>query len=205
MANLFLTTTGTQNPVDIDDLGAISFPHPTNNFDLYTEWTREEISNSADLQAAQAAGHVTLTDEFGNTYDYSVDLFTFSIQSVAADSNRYFSYWAGINSSGGITTNQDLKRCDGARTNRMPFHAPFDGEIIYIAGKHRQIGGSWVGRLMINGVTQHNLTVDNTANSIFKFEDISVAVSQTDLIRLRFSTASQAIPYPQLYIIGKRT
>jgi len=63
MGEIRLTTTGTQSPVVIDDLGARSFTHPVTNFDLLAEFTEDEVQYSADLQALLTAAHITLTDE----------------------------------------------------------------------------------------------------------------------------------------------
>ena len=74
--SVLLTTTGTQTPVTIDDLGGVQFVHPTSNLDLVApngEFTYEEVLNSTDtitvtasLQAAVNAGYITLTDASGN-------------------------------------------------------------------------------------------------------------------------------------------
>jgi len=65
-----LTTTGTLSPVPIADFGGRSFPHPTVNFNLLTEFSEDEIkasrSASGSLQAAVDAGYITLSDQLGN-------------------------------------------------------------------------------------------------------------------------------------------
>lgn len=69
MSQIRLTTTGTLNPVVINDLGAVSFPHPTTNFILHdttlqkAEFSLDEVTNSKDLQDALTAGQILLTDE----------------------------------------------------------------------------------------------------------------------------------------------
>lgn len=68
-AEIRLSTVGTLDPVVIDDFGARSFAHPTTNFNLLTEFSEDEIKSSADLQALITAGHITITDELGNSID----------------------------------------------------------------------------------------------------------------------------------------
>ena len=63
---LYLTTTGTLDPVVVDDLGARSFPHPTVDFDLLEEFTEDEVQFSRDLQALIDAGHITIKDDEGD-------------------------------------------------------------------------------------------------------------------------------------------
>lgn len=58
-----ISTTGTQSPVTIDDLGGRQFTHPTVDFDLATEYSYADIVESADLQALIDAGHVTVKDQ----------------------------------------------------------------------------------------------------------------------------------------------
>jgi len=57
---LLLSTTGTQDPVVIEDLGGRSFSHPTTDFDLLAEFLPNEVMNSDDLQSALDSGYVTL-------------------------------------------------------------------------------------------------------------------------------------------------
>jgi len=64
MAQQFLvTTSGTQTPVVLDDLGARSIPHPVSNLDLLLEFSMEELRRSADVQNAISAGYITVVDE----------------------------------------------------------------------------------------------------------------------------------------------
>jgi len=68
MARQFLvTTTGTQNPVVIADLGSRSIAHPTTDLDLALEYSAEEIVASADLQSAITSGYITAEDENSNS------------------------------------------------------------------------------------------------------------------------------------------
>ena len=60
-----ITTTGTQDPVVFDDLGARSFAHPTVDYDLELEFSPVEISSSASVSAAITAGYITVTDGNG--------------------------------------------------------------------------------------------------------------------------------------------
>jgi hypothetical protein len=61
-----ITTTGTLSPVVFNDLGGRSFPHPTTDFNLLTEFSIEEINKSADVQSAITNGHITASDGNGN-------------------------------------------------------------------------------------------------------------------------------------------
>jgi len=65
MAELLLSTTGTQATTIITDLGERTFIHPVTNLDLLLEYKHSEIIGSADLNAAVAAGFITLTDTDG--------------------------------------------------------------------------------------------------------------------------------------------
>ncbi len=68
-SQLFLSTSGTQPTVTIIDLGAITFVHATNNFELLKPngiFTKEEIEESADLQAEITAGTIIITDPQGS-------------------------------------------------------------------------------------------------------------------------------------------
>jgi len=73
MNQILLTTN--QSGVVIDDLGAVTFDFPLNNFVLHDtaltdcEFSLLELQNSADLQAAVNSGAVTLTDENGIILD----------------------------------------------------------------------------------------------------------------------------------------
>lgn len=80
-----LTTTGTQDPVTFNDLGARSFDHPTVDFDLLPEYELSELSRSADLAAALSAGEITLKDGNGNNISDLVNIFIFASAISQAD------------------------------------------------------------------------------------------------------------------------
>lgn len=61
-----VTTTGTVNPVVINDLNGLSIPHPTVDLDLEIQFTATELSESVDLQAAITNGELTAQDDAGN-------------------------------------------------------------------------------------------------------------------------------------------
>ena len=61
-----ITTTGAPGTVVIDDLGERTFVHPVVSYDLETEYTSFELSQSADLQAAITGGELTAVDGSGN-------------------------------------------------------------------------------------------------------------------------------------------
>ena len=63
---IFLTTTGTLNPVVIEDMGGRTFPHPTTDYNLLDDVSEDEIQKSADLQQLINDGHVILKDDLGN-------------------------------------------------------------------------------------------------------------------------------------------
>lgn len=68
MASEFkITTTGTPTTVVFNDLGSRSFTHPVVDYDLYQEFSVEEIAASADVQAAIDAGEITVTNEHGDS------------------------------------------------------------------------------------------------------------------------------------------
>ena len=62
---ILLTTTGTQSPVTLNDMGGRMFTHPTTNYDLLQEYKFEALRDSFDLQSAINSGYVTLTDDTG--------------------------------------------------------------------------------------------------------------------------------------------
>ncbi|RLI87987.1 MAG: hypothetical protein DRP01_00105 [Archaeoglobales archaeon] len=66
MVGVYLTTTGTLDPIVIDDMGALTFPHPTVAYNLLLDVTEDEIQSSEDLQTLVTAGHVTLADDAGD-------------------------------------------------------------------------------------------------------------------------------------------
>lgn len=59
MATFLLSTTGTETPVIINDLGARTFTHPIVDFDLTDEYTLEELRDSEDLRSKIVAGSLT--------------------------------------------------------------------------------------------------------------------------------------------------
>ncbi len=63
---VFLTTTGTLNPVVIDDMAGLSFSHPTVDYNLLDDVTADEIQSSADLQLAVSSGWIVLRDDLGD-------------------------------------------------------------------------------------------------------------------------------------------
>jgi len=63
---IYLTTTGLQSPVVLDDLGARTFTHPTVNYDLLVEFTAEEVAASSSIQNAVDNEYITITDENGS-------------------------------------------------------------------------------------------------------------------------------------------
>ena len=62
---VYITTTGTQNPVTLDDLGGRFFPHPTVSYDLELEYSISELQRSQSLQNAISSGYITVTNESG--------------------------------------------------------------------------------------------------------------------------------------------
>jgi len=63
---LLLTTTGTQSPVIINDLGNRSFTHPTTNYNLLNDYSIITLMNSFDLRGAVTSGYITLATENAN-------------------------------------------------------------------------------------------------------------------------------------------
>jgi len=63
---IFLTTTGTLDPVVIDDMGGRTFPHPTVDYNLLHDVSEDEIQSSTDLQKLIDDGHVILKDDQGD-------------------------------------------------------------------------------------------------------------------------------------------
>ena len=67
MNQIKLYTTGTQSPITINDLGAISFDHPTSGYTLTDYFKVEELKYSVDLQYNINSGYCYLTNESGYT------------------------------------------------------------------------------------------------------------------------------------------
>ncbi len=69
MARQFkITTTGSLNPVPINDLGKIpGYFHPSVDIDLYLEFSIDEVLNSSDTQDAITSGFITVIDENGDS------------------------------------------------------------------------------------------------------------------------------------------
>ena len=90
MTQVFLSTTGTQSTVQIDDLGQVVFTHPTSNLPLIEpdgEFQEEDISVSFDLEAEILAGTIVLTDSFGNTLNNIGDIQDASTVVLATEDN----------------------------------------------------------------------------------------------------------------------
>lgn len=60
---ILLSTTGTLSPVIFIDLGRKTFTHPTIDFDLLTEYFKDDIQRSTDIQEALDNGYITIKDE----------------------------------------------------------------------------------------------------------------------------------------------
>jgi len=84
---LLLSTTGTQNPVILYDLGERSFAHPTVNLNLELEYPLWELLESADLAYVLLNGYVTLNfdgnniniDEFNELARGNMQTFTYDV------------------------------------------------------------------------------------------------------------------------------
>lgn len=63
---ILFTTTGTADPVKLEELGKY-FPHPTTDYDLLPEFHLDEIEYADSLQTAIDAGECYITDESGYT------------------------------------------------------------------------------------------------------------------------------------------
>lgn len=66
MAQFLVTTSGTQSPVVLNDLGGRSLIHPVVSLDLLLEFSQDELAQSADLQSALTGGHLTAVDQNSN-------------------------------------------------------------------------------------------------------------------------------------------
>lgn len=121
------------------------------------------------------------------------------------DTSETYIFYVCRNTS--ISTNQDLRRHANTPTNQSPYVVPYDSTIEYLIAGNNNTGASvtWDAKLLVNGVEQASFNVDNTANNDPKTTTISVAVSQDDLIRLRFENAGTSITRPQITIIGRKT
>jgi hypothetical protein len=69
VASVRVTTTGTVNPVVLDDLGRKMFNHPTVDYELVGEYTTIELAESFDMQDAINAGEITVDFNGKNLLD----------------------------------------------------------------------------------------------------------------------------------------
>ena len=83
---LLLSTTGTLDPVVINDLGARTFSHPTVNLNLELEYPLWQLVGSYDLSSALASGYITLT------FDGSTFLTTTSLATISRGNMETFVY-----------------------------------------------------------------------------------------------------------------
>jgi len=74
-----VSTTGLQDPVILDDLGARSLSHPTVELDLGLEYTEDELKNSEDLQAAIDNDWLDVVESVGEDFEKTEEnLYTIS-------------------------------------------------------------------------------------------------------------------------------
>lgn len=74
---IYLTTTGAQAQVNINDLGSVAFNHPTVSEALILpdgNFTENEIRNSDDLSAAITNGYITISDNIGTPLSVATDI-----------------------------------------------------------------------------------------------------------------------------------
>lgn len=65
MSKIFISTTGTLNPVNLEDLGGRSFSHPTTDYEITSEYTIEELRYSHSLTSAVTGGTMTMKNDEG--------------------------------------------------------------------------------------------------------------------------------------------
>lgn len=84
MASLkvMLTTTGTQDPVEIPDFGLRTFAHPTTDYDLLDEFSLDEIMSSNDLQALVDDEYITISINNRNIRNLRNLLYNKSIETI---------------------------------------------------------------------------------------------------------------------------
>jgi len=79
---LLLSTTGTQSPVVIEDLGDISFTHPTTDYDLLSDFGPQQIAYSDDLQNAINNGYITINNKLNYPIYYLKNMPLFNANSI---------------------------------------------------------------------------------------------------------------------------
>lgn len=113
-----VTTTGTQSPVIINDLGAYTIPHPTTALDVITDggFTFTEIQESRDFNAAITAGYITVTDANGNaiTDSASQNVTASSLLGTALASNVVSSSLTSVGTLANLTVTNPIS---GSTTN----------------------------------------------------------------------------------------
>lgn len=62
---ILLSTTGTLQTINIPEFGGRIFEHPVVDFNLYNEFSIEEIRSSETIFGLLTNNHITLTDEYG--------------------------------------------------------------------------------------------------------------------------------------------
>ncbi len=92
-----ITTTGTHSPVVFYDLGARSFVHPINNYDLELEYNQSEIQSSTDVQNAINNGWITVTDTNGNSITSTESVVSHSkLSGLTEDDHSFYAKTIGI-------------------------------------------------------------------------------------------------------------
>ena len=92
---VYLTTTGTESPIVIDDWGKRTFTHPTTDYDLLDEFTIDEIRVSTDLQAYVDSEAVVITNHHNEVIKNLSTLSNFFVDDVL------------INTDGEVLVNQN--------------------------------------------------------------------------------------------------
>ena len=124
---LFISTTGTINPVVIGDFGDRTFSHPTTNYEITLEYTFEELFNSQDILNLLVSGAITFTDSYGHLITTQEQLYQTSIKPdstyiVFPAGEIIFGHRAVIVDSDQVflfdpTNNSHLGRCIGVSNN----------------------------------------------------------------------------------------
>ena len=184
MSQILLTTTET---VTIDDLGDVTFTHPTTDFDLLTEWSKTQVLESSDLQTAVSDGKISMKDENGYVVEAGQDLLNFRVNTIISNNIIYIKNAPGKVSTDTVnyTTHTTLTNVPGGCTYKFFLNFNY---VITVADTHCYIEvKDDVGTNML-GLTY--IALGGTPNSIYyrTMMDIVTLPAGNRTITLDFKT-----------------
>lgn len=108
--------------------------------------------------------------------------------------------------NGNISSNQALRRQDGAFTNVNPYSVPYDGEIYCVTAERENtnLTRTWDLVVEVNAVVVRTVSVGSGQRDV-QDDNLSIAVSAGDDVAVFFRNASASINKPGGVVYGRRT